>query len=98
MTEKKSSYTIRLKIEGDGTVTANLVKVGDAGERQFKRLQNAGNQADMVMQGISRTITRRLMADFMNWFPPYAENMACPKFRPGRPAAAIRFYLRAALV
>lgn len=64
MTEKKSSYTIRLKIEGDGTVTANLVKVGDTGERQFKRLQNAGNQADLVMQGISKTITRRLIPAF----------------------------------
>ena len=64
MSEKKSSYTIRLKIEGDGTVTANLVKVGDTGERQFKRLQNAGNQADLVMQGLTKTITRRLIPAF----------------------------------
>ncbi len=64
MTEKKSSYTIRLKIEGDGTVTANLVKVGDTGERQFKRLQSAGNQADLVMQGMTKTITRRLIPAF----------------------------------
>lgn len=64
MSEKRSSYTIRLKIEGDGTVTANLTKVGDAGERQFKRLQNAGNQADLVMQGITKTITRRLIPAF----------------------------------
>lgn len=64
MTEKKSSYTIRLKVEGDGTVTANLVKVGDTGEKQFKRLQNAGSQADLVMQGITKTITRRLIPAF----------------------------------
>lgn len=64
MTDKKSSYTIRLKVEGDGTATASLVKVGDTGERQFKRLQTAGNQADLVMQGMTKTITRRLIPAF----------------------------------
>lgn len=64
MTDRKSSYTIRLKVEGDGTVSAQLVKVGDTGERQFRRLSNAGNQADLVMQGITKTIMTRLIPAF----------------------------------
>lgn len=64
MSDRQSSYTIRLKVEGDGSVTAQLVKVGDTGERQFQRLTAAGNKADLVMQGITKTITTRLIPAF----------------------------------
>lgn len=64
MADRQSNYIIKLRVRGDGQVTAALQKVGQTGERSFRQVQKAASDADAIMRGLSRTIVSRLVPAF----------------------------------
>jgi hypothetical protein len=45
------TYAIRLAVEGGGQVKAELVSVGQSGEQNLKRIENAGERASGGLKG-----------------------------------------------
>lgn len=45
MPRRSHTYAVRLAIEGGGQVKAELVSVGQSGERSLKRIETAGGRA-----------------------------------------------------
>ena len=45
MARRTTTYAIRLAVEGGGQVKAELVSVGQSGERSLRRIENAGERA-----------------------------------------------------
>lgn len=64
MADKENRYTISLRVRGDGKVTAALQKVGESGERNLKRVNRAASESDVIVRGLTRTITSRLIPAF----------------------------------
>jgi hypothetical protein len=64
MADKENRYTISLRVQGDGKVTAALQKVGESGERSLKRVNRAASESDVIVRGLTRTITSRLIPAF----------------------------------
>lgn len=64
MADKENRYTISLRVRGDGKVTATLEKVGQAGEKSLKRINKAASESDVIVRGLTRTITSRLLPAF----------------------------------
>jgi DDE superfamily endonuclease len=54
MARRTQTYAIRLAIEGGGQVKAELVSVGQSGERSLKRIESAGERASGGLQGLGR--------------------------------------------
>jgi hypothetical protein len=48
------TYAIRLAVEGDGQVKAELVSVGQSGEQSLKRIESAGDRASGRLKGLGR--------------------------------------------
>ena len=64
MADRENRYTISLRVKGDGKVTATLQKVGETGERSLKRVNRAAAESDVIIRGLTRTITSRLLPAF----------------------------------
>jgi len=64
MANRENRYTISLRVQGDGKVTATLEKVGQAGEKSLKRINKAASESDVIVRGLTRTITSRLLPAF----------------------------------
>ena len=51
MARRTQTYAIRLAVEGGGQVKAELVSVGQSGERSLKRIETAGERASGILKG-----------------------------------------------
>jgi hypothetical protein len=51
---RSQTYAIRLAVEGGGQVKAELVSVGQSGERSLKRIETAGDRASGGLKGLGR--------------------------------------------
>jgi lambda family phage tail tape measure protein len=51
---RRTTYAIRLAVEGGGQVKAELVSVGQSGEQSLKRIESAGERASGGMKGLGR--------------------------------------------
>ena len=54
MARRTQTYAIRLAVEGGGQVKAELVTVGQSGERSLKRIESAGDRASGGLKGLGR--------------------------------------------
>jgi hypothetical protein len=52
MARRSQTYSIRLAVEGDGQVKAELVSVGQSGEQSLKRIETAGERASGGLKGL----------------------------------------------
>lgn len=64
MASRENRYTISLRVQGDDKVTATLQKVGETGERSLKRINKAASESNVIVNGLTRTITSRLLPAF----------------------------------
>jgi hypothetical protein len=53
MARRTHTYAIRLAVEGGGQVKAELVSVGQSGERSLKRIETAGDGAPASRRGVA---------------------------------------------
>ena len=51
---RRTTYAIRLAVEGGGQVKAELVSVGQSGEQSLKRIESAGDRASGGLKGLGR--------------------------------------------
>ncbi len=54
MARRTQIYAIRLAVEGGGQVKAELVAVGQSGERSLKRIEAAGGDASRGLESLAR--------------------------------------------
>ena len=54
MALRSHTYAIRLAVEGGGRVKAELVSVGQSGERSLRRIESAGERASGGLKGLGR--------------------------------------------
>ena len=54
MPRRNQTYAIRLAVEGGGQVKAELVLVGQSGEKSLKRIETAGDRASGGLKGVGR--------------------------------------------
>jgi hypothetical protein len=54
MARRSHTYAVRLAVEGGGQVRAELVSVGQSGERSLKRIETAGDKASGGLRGLGR--------------------------------------------
>ncbi len=65
MAKAKHTYAVRLAVEGGNKVKAELVSVGDSGERSLKKIERAGGTASRGLTGLAdraRTLTMGMRA------------------------------------
>jgi len=53
MAKAKHTYAVRLAVEGGNKVKAELVSVGDSGERSLKKIERAGGTASQGLTGLA---------------------------------------------
>lgn len=53
MTKAKHTYAVRLAVEGGGKVKAELVNVGESGERSLKKIDRAGDKASRGLANLT---------------------------------------------
>jgi hypothetical protein len=54
MPRHNQTYAIRLAVEGGGQVKAELVSVGQSGEKSLQRIETAGDRASGGLKGVGR--------------------------------------------
>lgn len=54
MPRRNQTYAFRLAFEGGGQVKAELVSVGQSGEKSLKRIETAGDRASDGLKGVGR--------------------------------------------
>ena len=53
MAKAKHTYAVRLAVEGGGKVKAELVNVGESGERSLKKIDRAGDKASRGLANLT---------------------------------------------
>jgi hypothetical protein len=79
MTRRSQTYAIRLAVEGDGQVRAELVSVGQSGEQSLKRIETGGENASLLRAPVSGRWVWRSPAS-----PPWAALWRWSTARPRR--------------
>ena len=54
MAKAKHTYAVRLAVEGGNKVKAELVSVGDSGERSLKKIERAGSTSEQAYDRMLR--------------------------------------------
>ena len=52
MAKGKHTYAVRLAVEGGNKVKAELVNVGESGERSLKKIERAGGKASLGLSSL----------------------------------------------
>jgi len=52
MAKAKHTYAVRLAVEGGNKVKAELVNVGESGERSLKKIERAGGKASLGLSSL----------------------------------------------
>lgn len=64
MANRQSNYVIRLKVDGSVKVTREFDKVGDKGDKAFKKIRKSAGKTNSAIQGVARNITATLIPAF----------------------------------
>ena len=64
MANRESNYVIRLKVDGTVRVTKDFDKVGDQGDKAFKRVRRSASKTNNAIRGVARNITSTLIPAF----------------------------------
>ena len=64
MANRQSNYVIRLKVDGSVKVTRQFDKVGDKGDKAFKKIRKSAGKTNSAIQGVARNITSTLVPAF----------------------------------
>ena len=64
MANRQSNYVIRLKVDGSVKVTRQFDKVGDKGDRAFKKIRKSAKKTNTAIHGVARNITSTLIPAF----------------------------------
>lgn len=64
MADRQSNYVIRLKVDGSVKVSREFDKVGDKGEKNFKKIRKSASRTNTAIAGVARNITSTLVPAF----------------------------------
>ena len=64
MAERRSNYVIALKVDGSVRVTREFDKVGDKGEKNFKKIRKSAGRTNQALAGMARNVTSTLVPAF----------------------------------
>ena len=64
MANRQSNYVIRLKVDGSVKVTRQFDKVGDKGDKAFKKIRKSAKKTNTAIHGVARNITSTLIPAF----------------------------------
>ena len=64
MANRQSNYVIRLKVDGSVKITRQFDKVGDKGDKAFKKIRKSAKKTNTAIHGVARNITSTLIPAF----------------------------------
>ena len=64
MAERRSNYVIALKVDGSVKVSREFDKVGDKGEKNFKKIRKSAGRTNTALAGMARNISSTLVPAF----------------------------------
>ena len=64
MANRQSNYVIRLKVDGSVKVTRDFDKIGDKGDKAFKKIRKSAKKTNTAIHGVARNITSTLIPAF----------------------------------
>jgi len=64
MADRRSNYVIALKVDGSVRVTREFDKVGDKGEKNFKKIRKSAGRTNQALAGMARNVTSTLVPAF----------------------------------
>lgn len=65
MAERRSNYVIRLRVDGSVKLARDFDKVGETGERSFRRINKAAGRTNTAISGVARQISTTLIPAFV---------------------------------
>ncbi len=64
MANRQSNYVIRLKVDGSVKITREFDKVGNKGDKAFKKIRKSAKKTNTAIHGVARNITSTLIPAF----------------------------------